>query len=116
MRKPNNWYQMDYYQQQEWRKAERDVDDAEYDVRMMREESDREQSCIRKQMNESRDECQREINDISNQLQEIIRHRDILRQALTEIVLECPNPKLPYGIRIVEIAVKALEYNPQEEY
>ena len=32
-----------------------------------------------------------------------------LRKALKEIIDQCPNPKLPYGISVVEIARKALE-------
>ena len=32
-----------------------------------------------------------------------------LLSALKDIIAECPNPKLPYGIRIVEIAQAAIE-------
>lgn len=33
----------------------------------------------------------------------------ILLKALREIIEECPNPKLPYGQKVVEIAKKAIE-------
>lgn len=113
MRKPNNWYQLDYDQQQEWRRAEREVDDAEYDVRMMREESDREQSCIRKQMNESRDECQREINDIQRELTCVKWKRDRLQEAL-ELARQALEEW--HDETTLPAVIKALEYDPQEEY
>jgi len=31
-----------------------------------------------------------------------------LRKALEEIIEQCPNPKLPYGCAVVDIAKKAL--------
>ncbi|MGB3988090.1 MAG: hypothetical protein WBK67_00105 [Minisyncoccales bacterium] len=35
--------------------------------------------------------------------------KEILREALKEIVSECPEPKSPYGKRIVEIAKEVLK-------
>lgn len=32
-----------------------------------------------------------------------------LKNALTKIIEECPNPKLPYGVAVVEIAKVALK-------
>ena len=117
MRKPNNWYQLDYDQQQEWRRAEREVDDAEYNARMVREESDREQSRIRKyyqhENNESRDECQREINDIQRELTCVKWKRDRLQEALElarQVLEEWHNETT------LPVVIKALEYNPQEDY
>jgi len=34
---------------------------------------------------------------------------NLLIKALKDIIEECPEPKLPYGIRVVEIATKALK-------
>ncbi len=39
---------------------------------------------------------------------------DVLLQALGEIINECPNPKLPYGIRIKEIALTAIKKNSND--
>lgn len=33
----------------------------------------------------------------------------VLRNALREIIDECPNPKSPYGFKVLSIAKKALE-------
>jgi len=41
---------------------------------------------------------------------EVIR----LRQALKEIIEQCPNPKLPYGCAVVDIAKKALSIKTDE--
>jgi hypothetical protein len=36
---------------------------------------------------------------------------DIYRKALQDIIDQCPNPKLPYGIEVIRIAKKALGQN-----
>jgi chromosome segregation ATPase len=113
MRKPNNWYQMDYYQQQEWRRAERDIESAEYDARMAREESEREQSRVRKQMNESRNEYQREIDDIQRELTCTKWKRNKLQKAL-ELAREALEEW--HDETTLPIVIEALEYNPQEDY
>ncbi len=41
---------------------------------------------------------------------------DLLIKALKDIIEECPEPKLPYGIRVVEIATKALKDNSSGGY
>jgi hypothetical protein len=38
----------------------------------------------------------------------IAKQRDLLTKALTAIIDECPNPKLPYGKAIVSLASVAL--------
>jgi hypothetical protein len=38
-----------------------------------------------------------------------VNSHDDLLDALREIIAECPDPKLPYGIRVVEIAKAAIE-------
>ena len=43
--------------------------------------------------------------DFGDPIERIVK----LQKAWFEIIEECPNPKLPYGIRVVEIAKKALE-------
>ena len=54
-----------------------------------------------------------QVNQVENLSKEIyiLKHeKDRLSNALIAIIEECPNPKLPYGIRVVEIAKEALEY------
>lgn len=113
MRKPNNWYQMDYEQQQEWRRAERDIESAEYDTRMAIERSEREQSQARKQYQQEKNEYQREIDDIQRELTCAKWKRDRLQEALEGLINVMDENKWK---REIEIALEALEYNPQEDY
>ena len=48
---------------------------------------------------------QRALSELKEAKAEIVRYR----AALIDIIEECPNPKWYYGMKIVEIAKKALE-------
>jgi hypothetical protein len=113
MRKPNNWYQLDYDQQQEWRQAERAIEDAEYELRQAKEGAEHEQSLIRKHMREANNEHQREYDDICDQLQGVIKQRNIMKSAL-ELAREALEEW--HDEKTLPAVIEALEYNPQEDY
>lgn len=49
------------------------------------------------------------LTDVLIENMELRTEIERLREALTDIIDECPDPKLPYGLRVVEIAANALK-------
>jgi chromosome segregation ATPase len=104
---------MDYEQQQEWRRHERDIESAEYDARMAIERSEREQSQARKQYQQEKNEYQREIDDIQRELTCAKLKRDRLQEAL-ELARQALEEW--HDETTLPVVIEALEYNPQEDY
>ena len=50
-----------------------------------------------------------EVRAQIEQLRKIVKAAPTMLEALKKIVSECPNPKLPYGVAIVEIAQAAID-------
>jgi len=50
-----------------------------------------------------------QIKEAEENYKKIAEQRDLLVKTLQDIIEECPNPKLPYGKKIVALASAALK-------
>jgi len=85
-RRPSNWYEMDYSQQREWedneRRHQRVLDDAEYEARRASEEAD---ASHRRQLRQLREEAAYEAESYAEESSNLSRQLGELRWELQHV-------------------------------
>jgi hypothetical protein len=96
MSKPNNWYQMNYEEQKEWKRIQDEIENVEWESRRAQEEADKKIQNVRKEMRQVQEDYSQDHWELSNELH-------CAKEALRMIMEQCKDEA------IVEIARKGIQ-------
>lgn len=86
--KPSNWYQMDYSEQQQWKKQQQAIEDAEYDARQARQNAEDEMFAARRQYQR---DLQAERISASEEYNELSEYCEYIKGLLREYIIHLDN-------------------------
>ena len=103
MSKPNNWYQMTWEEQKEWKKIQDAIEEAEWNTRQAQEEASQSIHLAARRLHEAEENWNQEYHELSSELR-------CAKEALRMIVQKSSDSA------IVEIAKKGLDGSLDLEY